>query len=79
MARLLVTDATGWITVDIDASGPVLGRALDHEKAEAVIRCAVLLALSALAEGDGWPAAALRTMAAFMATMKDEVYSTQLA
>ena len=79
MARVFVTDTAGWITVDIDASGPVLGGALDHEKAEAVVRCAVLLALSALAEGDAWPAAALRSMAAFMATMKDEVHSAHFA
>ena len=79
MARLFVADSTGWITVDVDATGPVLGGALDHEKAEAVVRCAVLMALSALAEGEGWPTAALRTMAAFMATMKDEVHGAQLA
>jgi len=78
MARLIVCDTAGWITVEIEADGPVLGAALEHEKAESVVRCAVLMALSALAEGGGWPTSVLQNMSRFMAGMKDEVRSEQL-
>ena len=78
MARLMVCDQTGWITVDIEADGPVLGAALEHEKAQTVVRCAVLMALSALAEDGSWPTAALQVMAAFMASMKNEMRAEQL-
>jgi len=78
MARLFVCDTIGKITIDIEASGPVLGAALDHDKAEPVVRCAVIMALSALAEGNGWPTAVLENMAAFMNSMKDHVCAEQL-
>jgi hypothetical protein len=78
MARLFVCDARGWITADIEASGPVLSDALDHEQAECVVRCAMFMALSALAEGGTWPAALLETMALFMEEMKHEICSRRL-
>ena len=78
MARLYVCDQSGWITVDIEADGPVLGAALEHEKAETVVRCAVLMALSALAEGGAWPTAVLQSMAHFMSSMKNEMRTEQL-
>ena len=78
MARLLVCDSSGYVTVDVEAIGPILSAALENEQAESVVRCAVLMALSALAEGGGWPTAALQTLASFMAGMKDEVRNTQL-
>ncbi len=76
MARLFVCDR--WITVDIEADGPVLGAALECENAESVVRCAMLMALSALAEGGRWPAALLDCMERFMAGMRDEVCTEQL-
>ena len=75
MTRLFICNN---ITVDIEADGPVLGAALEHEKAESVVRCAILMALSSLAEGGLWPAAALEDMAIFMAQMKDAVHTAQL-
>jgi hypothetical protein len=78
MARLVVCDAHGAITADIEAAGPVLRAALEHEKAEPLIRCAVLMALSALVEGGVWPAAVLRTMADVMNEMKREVLGDEL-
>ena len=78
MARLFVTDTSGWITIDLEANGPILQEALEHEQAEPVVRCAVLMALSALAEGGVWPTAVLESMAAFMAGMKDEMRNAQL-
>jgi len=78
MARLLVCDQTDSITVDIEAWGPVLAEALESEQAESVVRCAVMMALSALAEGGTWPRAALQTLAAFMDSMKQEMRAAQL-
>ena len=78
MARLLVCDNSGRITADIETTGPVLGDALDHEQAECVVRCAMLMALSALAQGGGWPTAVLETMTAFMTSMRTEVGAAQL-
>lgn len=78
MARLFVTDTGGWITVDLEANGPILQEALEHEQAEPVVRCAVLMVLSALAEGGAWPTAVLQSMATFMAAMKSEMWNEQL-
>lgn len=79
MARLFVCDTQGSITADIEARGPVLREALEDEQADAVVRCAVLMALSALAKGGSWPAAALESMAGFMSAMRQEVHGEQLA
>jgi hypothetical protein len=78
MARLIVCDRNGGITVDIEADGPVLAAALEHDKAEPLIRCAIFMALSALAEGDSWPMALFQSMAGFMSGMRDEVRNRQL-
>ncbi len=78
MARMFVCDRQGAITADIEASGSVLRSALEHERADAVIRCAVLMAISALAGGGGWPSAALASMAEFMSAMRNELHSEQL-
>jgi len=78
MARLLVCDSRGFITVDVETNGPVLSAALENAQAEPVVRCAVLMALSALAEGGAWPIAALQTLAQFMAGMKDEVVNADM-
>jgi hypothetical protein len=78
MSRLFVCDNNGWITVDIEANGPILGAALDHEKAEPIVRCAIMMALSALAEGGSWPTALLESMGSFMSSMRSGVSSEQL-
>ena len=78
MARLFVCDNGGNITADIEASGNVLREALDHEQADTVVRCAVLMALSALAEGGAWPTAVLECMSRFMDAMRTEMRTAQL-
>jgi hypothetical protein len=78
MARFFVCDQSGRITADIEASGTVLTEALDHEQADPVVRCAVLMALSALAEGGAWPSAVLECMSGFMDAMRSQVRSEQL-
>ena len=78
MARLFVCEDVGGITVDIEAGGQELGAALQHEEADLVIRCAVLMALSALVKGETWPSAALEAMSAFMSDMKNRIRADQL-
>jgi len=73
MGRLFICGADEGVTADIETRGTVLNEALEHEQAEAVFRCAVLMSLSALAEGGPWPTAMLQTMAAFMTLMRDEL------
>jgi len=78
MARLFVCDHDGSITADIEASGAVLREALDHEQADTVVRCAVLMALSALAEGGAWPTALLECMSDFMDAMRAHMRTAEL-
>jgi hypothetical protein len=78
MTGSFVYDAMDGITIDIEASSRVLGAALEHEDAESVIGCAVLMALSALAQGGGWPGAALDSMWMFMSGMKEHIGAEQL-
>lgn len=78
MTRLFVSDEQGWITADVAASPVALQTALEHPQAEAVIRCALLMALSALAEGGSWPDVALQSMCCFMERMSEVLRSTQL-
>jgi hypothetical protein len=70
MVRMIVCDSFGEITAEIEASGPVMAGALCSERAEPVIRCAMLMAMSSLAEGGMWPTAALESMAVFMEDMR---------
>jgi hypothetical protein len=79
MARLFVCDDDGRITADIEASGAVLREALEHEQADPVVRCAVIMALSALAQGGAWPSVVLESMSNFMDAMRNEVRTTRLA
>lgn len=78
MARLFVCDENGHVTADIEASGPILTEALDHEQATPVVLCAVLMALSALAEGGHWPTTVLEYMSSFMEVMKSQIASAHL-
>ena len=75
MARLSVCVSGGYIAADVQTSGAVLEEALHHDKADVVVRCALLMALSALAEGDPWPKALLGSMACFMSRMENAVRS----
>ena len=78
MARLFVCDAAGLVTADIEAVGAYLEEAFDHELAEPVIRCAMLMALSTLLEGGDWPCEALDSMSQFMTRMRDEIVSRRM-
>ena len=78
MARLFIGDEQGCITADVSTSGTALEAALEHPQAEAVIRCALLMALCALAEDGAWPEVALERMCSFMALMSQVLSGSQL-
>jgi len=78
MARLLVCDQAGRVTAAVEVHDPGLLGVFEHAHAEAVLRCAVLMAVSALAEGGTWPATALAWCAHFMTSLKDEVIASRL-
>ena len=78
MARLLLGDDGGWMTAEIEVCGPVLGAALEHAEAEAIVRCAIMMALSALAADDRWPSALRESMVTFMSNMRTNVSRAQL-
>ncbi len=78
MVRTILCDSFGEITAEIEADGPVMAGALRSDSAETVLRCAVLMAMSSLAEGGVWPAAALETMAVFMEDMRHRLTQQHL-
>ncbi len=78
MRRLFVCDELHVITADLEVCGSALATALEHEDADDVIRCAILMALSVLVEGGEWPTAAMESMGRFMTQMKAGVASAHL-
>lgn len=75
--REFICDRSG-VTAAIEIRGLAMLDALDHEKADPVIRCAVLMALSTLLQGGEWPTEVLANMAGFMSRMRDQVSTAQL-
>ena len=70
MGRRFITDKAGRFTVDVCVNGNVLNDALERDDTEQVLRCALIAALSVLAEGGPWPHTLLETMAKFMENMR---------
>ncbi len=77
MARLLVSDAHGYFTVDVETNGAVLGAALDDHMAEPVIASATTVALAALAEGGRWPELVLHALRNLMTEMQHELEASR--
>ena len=73
MANRFIVDSAGLFTCEVDVQGAVLGDALEHECAEELLRCAVIVALSALAQDAPWPERALASLADFMIEMREQV------
>jgi hypothetical protein len=78
MANRLIADTAGLFTCEVEVHGPVLGEALEHERAEELLRCAVIVALSALAQDAPWPDRAMDSLADFMIEMRDRVIGGDL-
>jgi len=70
MSRRTVADRSGRFSFEVEVHGTVLEGAIDHSNADEVIKCAVILALSVLAQDGPWPGAALQSMSSFMTDMK---------
>ena len=65
-----IVDASGRFRLKVEVHGSVLEDAIDRSNAEDVLRCAMLMALSVLAEDGPWPTAALQSMSSFMSEMR---------
>lgn len=70
MSRRCVIDDGGRFSIQLDVQGSVLEEAIEHENADEVIKCAIIIALSVLAQAGPWPGAALASMSSFMTDMK---------
>jgi hypothetical protein len=70
MSRRSICDESGRFSLEVEVHGTVLEDAIDHNNAEEVIKCAVIMALSVLAQDGPWPGAALESMSSFMTDMR---------
>jgi hypothetical protein len=70
MSRRFVIDDGGRFSLQVEVRGSVLEEAIEHENADEVIKCAMIIALSVLAQAGPWPGAALASMSSFMTEMK---------
>ncbi|MGH7786714.1 MAG: hypothetical protein ACRERC_07595 [Candidatus Binatia bacterium] len=73
MSRRNITDNCGRFNFEVEVHGAVLEDAIDHSNAEEVLKCAVIMALSVLAQDGPWPGAALESMSTFMTEMKSRL------
>lgn len=71
-------DAEGFFSCEVEVHGSVLREALAHDRAEELLRCAVIVALSALAQDEPWPDRALASLADFMVEMRERVVAGDL-
>lgn len=79
MANRMISDTAGLFTCEVEVTGAVLGEALEHQRAEELLRCAVIVALSALAQDAPWPERALESMADFMVEMRARIVEDDLS
>ena len=79
MGLRIITDANGLFSCEIEVHGLVLEEAIEHPSAEDVLKCAVIVALSALAQDTPWPDALLDSMSAFMIDLRDVVREESLS
>ena len=70
MGRKMIFDDGGFFNVEVEVQGSALRQALEHEHADGVLTCAMLLALGVLVQDGGWPEALLATMGEFMRDMR---------
>ncbi len=73
MMGRLIADKAGLFTCELEVSGSVLRRAIEHRRAEEVLESAMAAALSVLAEDEPWLEQYLDRLASFMLEMRAEV------
>ena len=69
MSRL-IADSQGMFLCEIQVHDERLIDALEHEHADELLECAVIVALCTLAESGHWPGELLASMSTFMADME---------
>jgi hypothetical protein len=79
MANRLISDTAGMFSCELEVHGTVLREALEHQRAEELLRCAVIVALSALAQDAPWPDRAMESLADFMLEMRERVLGGDLS
>ena len=79
MGRRMIVDDNGLFSCEFEVRGCVLEEALERQDAEDVIKCAVIVALSALAQEGSWPGTLLEVMSSFMFELRDEVLQQTLS
>jgi hypothetical protein len=70
MGRKFISDSVGLFTCDLEVHGFVLDHAIERPEADEVLRCAVIIALSVLAQGGNWPDVLMELLADFMLSMR---------
>lgn len=70
MSRRSISDESGRFNMEVEVHDSVLEDAIGRYNAEEVLKCAMIMALSVLAQDGPWPFAALESMSAFMTEMK---------
>jgi hypothetical protein len=77
MRNRLIADRMGLFTCELEVTGPVLDRALDHPAADELLHGALIAVLAALTHGDGWPGRAREVLTALMLELRAEVIESQ--
>jgi hypothetical protein len=73
MTNRFIADTAGLFTCELEVNGLVLHQALEHKDAEDLLRCALIVALSALVQDAPWPDLAMDSFASFMVEMRDRL------
>ncbi|MGD9765841.1 MAG: hypothetical protein AB7V27_19275 [Candidatus Binatia bacterium] len=73
MAIRLIIDRAGLFTCKVASRSKVLNAALGHRRADSLLRCATITALTALARGGEWPDRVMLSLAALLSQMRAEV------
>ena len=79
MTNRFIADTAGLFTCELEVHGSVLRQALEHDCAEELLRCALIVALSALAQDAPWPDRAMDSLATFMVEMRDQLVTGDLS
>ncbi|MGD9765884.1 MAG: hypothetical protein AB7V27_19515 [Candidatus Binatia bacterium] len=74
MTTRLIVDRAGLFTCEVEVNASVLRAALEHEQAENLLRCAMITALTALAQEGQWPERAMRALAHVMTEMRAQLH-----
>lgn len=72
MASRLIADRAGLFTCELEVSAAALQAALEHERADELLQCAMIAALAALAQEGPWPERAFDVLSRLMVDMRED-------